>query len=77
VTRVLDLRGREKDSYRHRWWVLRRDLGIEVEWLKVELRMLGLLKAKEGVISRCEERRKRNLRGVLRTWLCVSVLKEV
>ena len=75
MTRVLDLRGRERDSYRHRWWVLHRDLGIEVEWLKVELRMLGLLKAKKGLV-RGDERRKMNLRGVLMTWLCESVLKE-
>ena len=44
---VLDLRGHERDSYHHRWWVLHRDLGIGVEWLRVELTMLGLLKAKK------------------------------
>ena len=31
--------------------MLHRDLGTEVEWLKVELRMLGLLKAKEGLVG--------------------------
>ena len=50
-TRVLDLTGPEKDSYRHRWSVQRRDLEFGVELLKVELRMSGRLKAKEGLVG--------------------------
>ena len=38
----------------------RKDLGIEAEWLKVELRMSGLLTAKEGV-NRGDERREKKL----------------
>ena len=61
-TRVLDLTGPEKDSYRHRWWVLHIDLKTEVERLKVGLRMSGLLKAKEGLAGETK-RGKRTCAG--------------
>ena len=43
--------------------MLRKDLGIEVGWLKVELRMLGLLKAKEGLVGATKGGKKKLARG--------------
>ena len=38
--------------------MLHRDLGIEAEWLKVELRMSGLIKAKEGLVGVTKEEKE-------------------